>query len=490
MTRFPYTAAFPARFLAVLIGSAALSGNSGIFAAESVSQTPNILFILLDNCGQEWLGCYGSEEGCTPHIDQLARTGLRVEHCYTPPICGPSRIVALTGRYLLRSGMVLHHDAALYGGGGLDPDRETTFARLLQDAGYHTVIAGKWQINNLYDEPDVLQRHGFQKSLVWPGSIDRDKVSPQKMKRFQQAVLDADEAFTRQFITNIESRYWDPVLLRNGRREVHRGRFGPDVLQEFVLDFLRQDHDRPFLLYYPMVLTHGNTFTEPVVPTPLNLDPNRDHQAMYADMVRYADKLIGEVIRELERTRLRERTIVFVATDNGTEKSLIAHARGRQIQGGLYQLSEAGSDVGLLVNCPALVPEGRTLPLADFSDLLPTFCELADVTIPSSFAIDGRSFAVFALGRSSKPPRDWIFNQYGTTRVVRDQTYKLYSDGRLYNLQTDIDEQQDLASKDDPAAPAALARLQQVLSSLPPNSPPPFELRSQSAFRLKRQARN
>ncbi len=374
---------------------------------------PNIVFVLLDNLGQEWLGCYGSEEGCTPNIDRLAETGLRVEHCYTPPVCGPSRVVALTGRYLLRSGIVLHHDAGIYGGGGLDPDREVTFARLIKDAGYRTVIAGKWQLNNLYDEPQALARHGFDDSLVWPGSIDRDRVTAEQMRQFEEAIRAADVPFTSKFTSNIESRYWDPVFLRNGVREVLPGRFGPDALNEYVRDFLRQDHDRPFLLYYPMVLTHGNTYLEPVVPTPLNRDPNRPHQEMFADMVRYADRLIGRLIEGLEQTGLRDNTIVVVATDNGTERRRTARCRGRLIQGGLYTLTEAGGDVALVVNSPSLVPGGRTMELADFSDLLPTFCEMAGAELPDDVTIDGRSFADVILGRSETGPRQFIFNQFG-----------------------------------------------------------------------------
>jgi len=74
---------------------------------------PNIVFIMLDNVGQEWFGCYGSEEGCTPNIDRLSSSGMRVQHCYTAPVCGPSRTVLLTGRYPHSTGFRLHHDAAL-----------------------------------------------------------------------------------------------------------------------------------------------------------------------------------------------------------------------------------------------------------------------------------------------------------------------------------------------------------------------------------------
>lgn len=458
-------------------------------AQPATAERPHIVFVLLDNLGQEWLGCYGSEEGATPNIDRLAAEGLRVEHCYTPPVCGPSRITALTGRYLMRSGMVMHHDAALYSGGGLMPSREKTFGRLLRDGGYHTAITGKWQINNLYDEPGILKAHGFEESLVWPGSIDRDKVTDEELAKFKRLVNAADTDFTSQFISNIENRYWDPVFLKDGERQVFPGEFGPDVSQKYAFEFLRRKHERPFLFYYPMVLTHGDTFLNPVVPTPLNRDPDRPHQEMFRDMVRYADKLIGELVEKLERTGLRENTILVIATDNGTEKHRVARARGREIQGDLYQLSEAGGDVGLLVNSPKLVPGGRTIPLADFSDLLPTFCDLASVSIPDDLVLDGQSFAEAILGETESGPREWIFNQYGDLRVVRNRSYKLYSNGRLYHVAVDFDENHDLSGSQDAGHVAARQELQGVLDSLPPDADPPFPLRSQTAFKRIQQER-
>ena len=475
---------------ALCLAALCLAGRPATLAAEvEFREAPNLVFILLDNLGQEWLGCYGSEEGVTPNIDRLAREGLLVRHCYTPPVCGASRVVALTGRYLFRSGMVMHHDAALYSGGGLQPDTEITFARLLRDAGYRTMMTGKWQINHLYDEPGVLEQHGFQESLAWPGSIDLDKVSDDEMAKFRRLVLQADTDFTSQFISNIENRYWDPVFLRDGDREVHPGRFGPDVSQEYAFEFLRREHDRPFLLYHSMVLTHGDTFLHPVVPTPLNRDADRPHQEMFADMVRYADKLVGEFVEELDRNGLRENTIVIVATDNGTEKQRVARARGRLIRGDLYQLTEAGGSVGMLINAPGRIPPGRTIPLADFSDLLPTLCDFASAPIPEELVLDGLSFADAALGNVEVGPRSWIFNQYGEARVVRNLRYKLYNDGRLYDIEADFDEQHDLASSNHRAHRRAQRELQAVLDSLPQDSPPPFPLRSQTAFKKIQQAR-
>ncbi|MBM3861090.1 MAG: hypothetical protein FJ395_15785 [Verrucomicrobia bacterium] len=447
--------------------------------AREVEQKLNIVFLLMDNCGQEWWGSYGSEEGCTPNLDRLAREGVRVENCYAPPVCSPSRVTALTGRYLFRSGWVLHHDAALYGGGGLDPQREITFARLFRDAGYHTGIVGKWQINHLYEEPDALARHGFNESLVWPGSVDWDKASAADRKQFPQAIRDADVPFLRRVTSHIESRYWDPVLLRNGRREVHPGKFGPDLMQEFAFDFLRRHKDRPFLLYYPMVFTHNQGAGRGPVPTPLNRDENRSKQALYADMVRYADRLVGEFAAELDRLGLRKNTVLFIATDNGSEGSFSGRRNGRVVRGGGYQLNEPGGNVPLIIHAPGIVPGGRTMKLADFSDLLPTFCGLAGVPVPADLAVDGFSFAGFLRGkRDAREPRQWIFNMYGDERVVRDVRYKLYSDGRFFDLSRDPDEQKKLTE----GADAARKRLQDVLDALPPNAPPPFELRSLSAF--------
>ncbi len=446
---------------------------------------PNVVFILIDNCGQEWFGCYGSEEGCTPEIDRLAREGVRFEHCYTPPVCGPSRMVLLTGRYLLRSGFTMHHDAALYSGGGFDPAREVVFARQFREAGYATGIVGKWQINNLYDEPDVLRRHGFDQHLAWPGSIDTDRISRADHESYLAAVRARSVEGTVKFMPFIESRYWDPVLIRNGKRETHAGEFGPYVMQAAALEFIRQQRDKPFLLYYPMVLTHGQSFTEPVVPTPLNKDANRPHHEMYADMVRYADRLVGEVARTLDELKLRDNTLLFIASDNGTEKETKARRNGREVTGGLYQLNEAGSDVALLAHSPKLIPGGRTIALADFSDVLPTLCDLTGVPRPKDIVLDGRSHAAVLRGEpNQKPAREWIFNQYGAVRCVRDARFKLYSTGGLFDMESDPDETRDLTASTEPEHVAARERLGATLKSLPADAPPPFPLRSQSAFKL------
>jgi arylsulfatase A-like enzyme len=482
---------FPNRFVrraVALFGL--LAAATPLVAAPNMRPPPNIVFILLDNVGQEWFGCYGSEENCTPNIDRLAATGVRIENCYTPPVCGPSRTVLLTGRYPHSTGFRLHHDAALYSGGGLDPRREVLFPRALRDAGYVTGMTGKWQVNHLYDEPDVLTRHGFVEHLAWPGSVDEDKVKGAERERFLDAVRRESVEETVEFIQHIESRYWDPVFLRNGRREVHRGKFGPDVSHAFALDFMRRHRDKPFLLYLPMTLTHGETFTRPVIATPDAQRPGRSEQEMFADMLRYADKLVGNVVAELDRLGLRENTFVFVASDNGTESRFQGRRNGRTVKGALYTLTEPGGNVVLLANAPGRIAGGRTIPLADFTDIYPTLCDLTGTPVPRGHALDGQSFAGYLLGRpGAVRGRDWILNEYHETRLVRDARYKLYSDGRFFDLGSDPEEKTDLRASQLVSAATARRRLKQVLDRLPPDSPEPFLLRSQSGFKLRNEAR-
>ena len=126
------------------------------------------------------------------------------------------------------------------------------------------------------------------------------------------------------------------------------------------------------------------------------------------------------------------------------------------------------------------------MKLADFSDLLPTFCELAGIRLPANLTIDGRSFADLLRGKpGAREPRQWIFNMYGDDRIVRDERYKLYNDGRFYDLARDPDEHETLAQ----GAVAERTRLQAVLDAMPPNAPPPFEMRSLSAFSRRQKSK-
>ena len=199
--------------------------------ADAPSSRPNLVVVLADNVGQDWFGCYGSDEKCTPRIDRLAAEGVRFRHCYVTPLCSTTRAEFYTGRYGFRTGWHTHHDAAIYGGGGFDWNRETTWARVLRDGGYATAITGKWQINDLSVDVDALDRHGFSEHLVWTGMLEGSGDAEQRWKA--SIALGGNR--------ELESRYWDPINYRNGKREQVEGRFGPDVYVDYLIDFMKTE---------------------------------------------------------------------------------------------------------------------------------------------------------------------------------------------------------------------------------------------------------
>jgi arylsulfatase A-like enzyme len=445
---------------------------SHLGAAE---RRPNFLIILADNLGKDWVGCYGGDGGHTPNIDRLAADGVRFANCYVTPMCSTTRVEFLTGRYAFRTGWHTHHDAGHYGGGGLDWRRETTWARVLRDAGYATCITGKWQINDLYDQRDALKQHGFDEHLVWTGAFVGEGLAEQRWK----ATLAPGGK------REIESRYWDPVVFRNGEHAKLEGKFGPDVFADYLVEFMARNREKPFVAFYSCPLTHI-----PPVPTPLTPNRNAPDLEKFAGMVRYADTQVGRFESELARLGLRDDTIVIFMTDNGTSVKVGGSIGGKPVKGGLGTMSESGLNVPLVVNCPARVAKGRVgKTLVDCSDIFPTLLELASVPLPSGLTIDGRSLGAH-LDPKTEPVggRDWIFTQYAGTRVIRDHRFKLYSTGAIFDLESDPLEKKDLNRSSDTAVVAAKGRLQQALDGLPADADVGFEFRSGSAFNIKKRA--
>lgn len=438
-------------------------------AAEPADRPPNILFILLDNVGKDWFRCYGSQEDETPNIDRLARAGLKFRNCYVTPVCSTSRVMLLTGRYPFRTGWHTHHDSAIYGGGYLDWNRETTFARLLRDAGYATCISGKWQINDLFDsgQRDALERHGFGEHCIWPEARPGHPAH--------------------------KKRYWHAWILRDGERIDTRGRFGPDVFADYAIDFMERHRQQPFLVYYSAILTHI-----PVTTTPLSPDDDASPRNKFAGMVRYADHLVGRLVAALDELGLRDNTLVFITADNGTDngtdqgiqQSLGGRVNGRISDEGIYSLTERGVNVPFIVNGPgSIAPARESDALINAADVLPTLAELAGAKLPRGVTIDGKSFAsVLRDGSDSGWKRPWTLTQYHTTRVIRDQRFKLFSTGEFYDLAEDPLELHELNVKSGLlTSEAATARkhLQSILDSLPPDAEWPFTFRSISARRIR-----
>jgi arylsulfatase A-like enzyme len=430
-------------FLKTLSCSAAalaMKGCSSISGFSSGnSKKPNIILIMADDIGYECFGCYGSASYKTPVLDGLAKEGMRFEHCYSQPLCTPSRVKIMTGQYNFRN----------YTNFGILDPKQKTFGHLLQGCGYATCVVGKWQLYGSVDQSAAVRgkgslpaQAGFDEHCLWQ-------------------------------VKNRGSRYKDPIVVQNGRNlEGLKGKYGPDIYTNYAIDFIERHKTKPFFLYFPMAIVHN-----PFVPTPDSEDwENKKHKndnKYFADMVTYMDKIVGRIVNKADELGLRENTLVIFTGDNGTNRNIKSKmSNGQVIQGDKGNTTDAGTRVPLIARWPGAVPAGRVCrDLVDFSDFVPTFAELTGASPSEGMVLDGQSFLPQLRGKKGKP-RKWIFCHYDpkwlgrkeAVRFVRDKRWKLYDNGDLFDVPTDMLEQNPNPS--GPVAAAARKRLQAVLDSV------------------------
>jgi arylsulfatase A len=376
--------------------------------SPSSGNTPNILLLLADDLGLECVGAYGGKSYKTPEIDRLAIEGMRFTHCFSNPLCSPSRAQLLTGRYPLHNGIRrVIYDARRHRE-FLDPRRETSFANLLQDAGYATAMAGKWQVSFLF-ERDTVRDFGFDEYQCW-------KIQNPDYSR--------------------NLRYANPVFVRNGKTLRHEieGRYGPDVNVDFLTDFMRRNRDRPFLVYHAMLLPHFPWEPTPDSGVPLQGVPGmgKGDPKYFPDMVSYLDKLVGRMVRAVDELELGRRTLILFAADNGTQQPLVSRwgPESRIVHGGKGKLADTGTRVPLIARWTGHIAPGSVSDdLVDFSDFLPTFVELAGARLPEQ-RINGRSFLPRLLGTQGHP-RAWVHVQNQDRRYVRSRKWILTNTGEL-----------------------------------------------------------
>lgn len=430
--------------VALFVAAAFALATVGGVAPGQPAHPPNLILILVDDVGCDWFSCYEAAQK-TPNVDRLAAEGVKFTTAWATPICSPSRVELLTGRYPFRTGWIDHHDAPRWGGKGLDWEKEKTFARFLRDAGYATAIAGKWQINDLR-KYDALKLHGFDEHCVWPG-YETGNVPP------------SDE------------RYWSAFLQTNDKREIHTNRFGPDVVHEFALDFIRRHKDKPFLLFYPMILCHS-----PYPTTPLNrASPPKGMKQIYSDLITYVDQQVGTLLDEVDKLGLAENTVILFTGDNGSSTG--GERYGQKIPAGKAFTHNWGVQVPLIVRAPVLTKQPHVVNTpVDFSDVFPTLLELAGIPRPTELTVDGRSLVPLLRGDARpEQQRAWIFSERGKNRTVRDERFKLDSSGKFWDLQSDPLEANDLSQSTVEEVVKARRKLMAVLHSLPADGPPPFE---------------
>lgn len=414
------------------------------FALGAVNATEkqlNLILIMADDLGYETITCNGGESYKTPNLDKMAEVGMRFEHCYSQSICTPSRVQIMTGKYNDRN----------YTKFGELKRGELTFAQLLKNQGYKTCIAGKWQLGK---EPDAPQHFGFDQSLLWQHTRPRTREG---------------ESF--------DSRFSNPRFERNGVEEdSNKGEFGPDLCADFICEFIEANKDKPFLAYYPMILTHC-----PFIPVPETSDWNPDSPGSpsykgdakyFGDMVTYMDKLVGRIVEQVEKSGISDRTVIIFTGDNGTDSPVVTDWKGIKYAGGKGKTTNAGNHVPLIVHAPGLKGRGVKHDLIDFTDMLPTLCDLAGLDpykVGHGQSWDGRSFAPQLKGEKNNP-RDYVFSWYspqGKAKAAKvwahDGHHKLYRDGRFFDLLNDRLEEKPLKGELTDEQKTVKAKLQAIL---------------------------
>ena len=385
------------------------------------ARKPNVIIIFTDDQGSVDMNCYGAEDLATPHMDALAKRGVRFSQFYSAaPVCSPSRVGLMTGRTPQHGG--------LNGNVGLDskgmPTEQVTIAEELKKAGYATAHIGKWHLG--HHKETIPNGQGFDYSfghLV--GCIDN---------------------YSHFF-------YWSGPnkhdLWRNGREVFHNGEFFPDLMVGEAERFIEANKEKPFFIYFAMNTPHYPYQGEPKwlehykdVPYPRNL---------YAAFLSTMDERIGQLIRKVDDLGLKEETIIVFQSDHGASKEVRAHGGGGSagpFRGAKFSLYEGGIRVPAIVSWPGKIPEGEVRgQLATGCDWYPTILELCGLK-SSGHTLDGRSLVPVIKSDKETSPHEIFHWKSGRSIAVREGRWKLILTGNkmeLYDLPADPGEARNLA---------------------------------------------
>lgn len=433
---------------------------------------PNVVLIVSDDQGYRDLGCFGSDEVLTPHLDRLAREGVRLTDFYVAwPACTPSRAGLLTGRYPQRNGVydMIRNEAPDYGHryspeeyavtferiGGMDR-REVLLSQMLSRAGYTCGIFGKWDLGTL--------------------------------KRYLPTFRGFDEfyGFTNTGIDYFtHERYGVPSMYRNLEPTTEdRGTYATDLFRREALRFLDEHHQRPFFLYVPFNAPHGASNLDPQIRTaPQGTEeyrakyPELQKQAKfvrrdfryqqdalvhnaasrrleYAAAVTCMDDAIGAILDRLDRYDLTDNTIVIFFSDNGGGGG----SDNSPLRGRKSHMFEGGVRVPCIVRYPPRLPAGsKSDALLTSLEVVPTLIRLCNLEKPG-VELDGYDMLPTLAG-AVESPRDKMFWQRRGDKAARVGDWKWVDSARgsgLFNLANDIGESTDLSE----SHPEKLAELQ------------------------------
>jgi arylsulfatase A len=414
---------------------AALLVPATIQAAEP--PRPNVIVVLADDLGWTDLACYGSDLRETPHLDRLARDGMKFTQNYSAcTVCSPTRAALMTGKYPARLHITDWIPGAMPDNPKLLvpdwtkalPTTETTIARLFQSAGYATASIGKWHLGG---EASYPEKHGFDLNIA-----GTDKAQPPS------------------YIAP-----WKIPTLTEGKA----GDYLTDRLADEAVKFVERSKDRPFFLYLAHFAVHTPIQGRPdlVAKYKAKLKPGLTHtNPAYAAMVESLDASVGRLRAKLEELKLVDRTVIVFTSDNGGR---IPTTSNKPIRYGKASAYEGGVRVPLIIHWPGVTKPGSVSDTPVITmDLFRTLAEVADLKVPDGAAPDGVSLGPLLRGTGGLKrtelfwhyPHHQHYQQGGTMPygAIRSGDVKLiefFNDMHveLYDVKNDIGEQHDLAKE-------------------------------------------
>ncbi|MEP3478950.1 MAG: sulfatase-like hydrolase/transferase [Fuerstiella sp.] len=351
------------------------------------SEKPNILFFLTDDQGYGDLGCYGATEIATPNVDKLCAEGMKFNSFYVHNRCSPTRAALLTGCHAQRVGVgsVVYRKDKI----GLNTN-EFTVADMLKTAGYTTGIVGKWHLGEWDDFNPA--HYGFDSFY---GFMECDDKKTTAIYRNKQIV---------EKIKHKTAGIHSPKLVAAG------------------IEFIKQQKNQPFFLYYASPLPHTRWIPHPRFA-------GSSQQGTYGDVVQEIDWQVGELMKTLDELNLTENTLFVFASDNGPQLNVEGHGSSGILRDGKWTNFEGGIRVPCIMRWPEVIPAGSSNhEITAIIDMLPTFCSITGVTPPPESVMDGRSILPYMRGEQLDEPIHDSFIVPGAT--IRHGHWKLFVKGQ------------------------------------------------------------
>ncbi|MFG0333013.1 MAG: sulfatase [Maioricimonas sp. JB049] len=435
-----------ARFVLLLSGLLLFA----IPPAAAAEQKPNIVFILIDDLGWSDIGCYGNTFVETPHIDRLAKQGVRFTDFYAAgAVCSPTRASIQSGQYQARLGITdfipghwrPFEKLVVPEVTGQLPLEIVTPAEPLKWAGYRTAYFGKWHLGGQDHNPD---KQGYETTVVTGG------------------------------------RHFAPRFRTTPRVDVEDGTYLADFLTDQTVDFIEQNREQPFFVFLSHYAVHIPLEAKPQTVAKYEDKPKPEtgiNNPTYAAMIEHVDESVGRIMAKLDELDLAENTLLVFTSDNGglrqtytgTGPIVTSNAPLRGEKGELY---EGGIRVPLIVRWPSVTPEGAVCDEPTISiDFWPTFAEAAGAQLSQHQTIDGLSLLPVLRDPQASLDREAIYFHYPhyhhnrPASAIRSGDWKLieyFETGNveLFNLEQDISESRNVAGQ----RPERVVRLKRQLA--------------------------